>query len=128
MRDVSVRLFSAGILFSTAASADTVLDKKMQALEPHTRMIQLCNLSGMQTFARDKKIARVDRVRIDALAPPTVESNLAKGSGGAVRTGGHWYKFSYTCAFTSDRMKSTAFTYALDREIPKAQWEKFNLF
>ena len=100
----------------------------MQALEPQTRMIQLCNLSGLQTFAKDKRVAKVDRVRIDALAQPTVESNVAKGVGGAVRTGGRWYKFSYRCAFTSDRMRATHFSYELDKEIPKAQWERFNLF
>jgi len=118
----------AGILLGTPAGAQTGLDKRMQALEPHTRMIQLCNLSGLETFAKDKKVARVDRVRIDALAQPTVESNIARGAGGAVRTGGHWYKFSYRCVLTSDRMRATHFSYVLEREIPKAQWEKFNLF
>jgi Domain of Unknown Function (DUF930) len=118
----------ASILLGTPAGAQTGLDKRMQALEPHTRMIQLCNLSGLETFAKDKKVARVDRVRIDALAQPTVESNIARGAGGAVRTGGHWYKFSYRCVLTSDRMRATHFSYVLEREIPKAQWEKFNLF
>jgi Domain of Unknown Function (DUF930) len=112
----------------SSAGAQTPLDKRMQALEPHTRMIQLCNLSGLETFAKDKKVAKVDRVRIDALAEPSVESNVAKGVGGAVRTSGHWYKFSYRCVFTSDRMRTTHFSYVLDKEIPRAQWERFNLF
>jgi len=117
------------ILVSAApAAAQTVLDKRMQALEPQTRLIQLCNLSGLETFAKDKRVAKVDRVRIDALAAPTVESNVAKGAGGAVRTGGRWYKFSYRCVFSADRMRATHFSYVLDKEIPKTQWERFNLF
>jgi Domain of Unknown Function (DUF930) len=128
IRGLSAWVGLAGILLGTPSGAQTALDKRMQALEPHTRMIQLCNLSGLETFAKDKKVARVDRVRIDALAQPTVESNVARGAGGAVRTGGHWYKFSYRCVLTSDRMRATHFSYVLEREIPKAQWEKFNLF
>jgi Domain of Unknown Function (DUF930) len=115
-------------LCATAAGAQTALDKRMQALEPHTRMIQLCNLSGLETFAKDKSVPKVDRVRIDALAAPTVESNIARGAGGAVRTQGHWVKFSYRCQLTPDRMRATNFSYVLEREIPRAQWEKFNLF
>jgi hypothetical protein len=118
----------AAIVLVTPAGAQTALDKRMQALEPHTRMIQLCNLSGLETFAKDKKVGKVDRVRIDALAQPTVDSNIAQGAGGAVRTGGHWYKFSYRCVLTHDRTRATHFSYVLEREIPKAQWEKFNLF
>jgi hypothetical protein len=119
---------AAGVLLATPAAAQSALDKRLGALEPHTRMIQLCNLSGLETFAKDKRVARVDRVRIDALAAPTVESNVAKGVGGAVRTGGHWYKFSYRCVLTADRMRATHFSYVLDQEIPKAHWERFNLF
>jgi uncharacterized protein DUF930 len=118
----------AGTLIVTTASAQTTLDKRMQALEPHTRMIQVCNLSGLETFAKDKSVPKVDRVRIDALAAPSVESNVARGAGGAVRTKGHWYKFSYRCQLTPDRMRATHFSYVLEREIPRAQWEKFNLF
>jgi Domain of Unknown Function (DUF930) len=128
MRDLRVWSIPAALLLSTPAVAQTGLDKRMQALEPHTRMIQLCNLHGMETLAKDKRLAKVDRVRIDALAAPTVDTNIAKGVGGAVRTGGHWYRFSYSCAFTNDRMKATDFSYVLDKEIPKAQWERFNLF
>lgn len=128
LRQLGAWLLAAGTALSTPAGAQNVLDKRLAALEPYTRMIQLCNLSGLEAFAKDKKVAKVDRVRIDALAAPTVESNSAKGAGGAVRTGGRWYKFSYRCAFSSDRLRATHFSYVLDQEIPKAQWERFNLF
>ena len=128
MRGLSAWVGLAGILLGTPVGAQTGLDKRMQALNRSTRMIQLCDLSGLETFAKDKKVAEFDRVRIDALAQPTVESNIARGAGGAVRTGGHWYKFSYRCVLTSDRLRATHFSYVLEREIPKAQWEKFNLF
>jgi Domain of Unknown Function (DUF930) len=131
-RELGVWLGWAGLVlslaWSTPGGAQTVLDRRMQALEPQTRLIQLCNLSGLETFAKDKRVAKVDRVRIDALAAPTVESNVAKGAGGAVRTGGRWYKFSYRCVFSNDRMRATHFSYVLDKEIPKTQWERFNLF
>ncbi|HEU0159466.1 MAG TPA: DUF930 domain-containing protein [Hyphomicrobiaceae bacterium] len=128
LRRLAGGLGLAGALLAGTAAAQTSLDKRMQALEPHTRMIQLCNLSGLETFAKDKSVPKVDRVRIDALAAPTVESNVARGAGGAVRTKGQWYKFSYRCQFTPDRMRATHFSYVLEREIPRAQWEKFNLF
>jgi len=128
LRRLARGLGVAGTLLATTAGAQTALDKRMQALEPHTRMIQLCNLSGLETFAKDKSVPKVDRVRIDALAAPSVESNVARGAGGAVRTQGHWYKFSYRCQFTPDRMRATHFSYVLEKEIPRAQWEKFNLF
>src|SRR5262245_12181014 len=116
------------LVSATPGDAQTVLDKRMQALEPQTRLIQLCNLSGLETFAKDKRVAKVDRVRIDALAAPTVESNVARGAGGAVRTGGRWYNFSYRCVFSYDRMRASHFRYVLDKELIKRQWERFNLF
>ena len=59
MRGLSAWVGLAGILLGTPVGAQTGLDKRMQALEPHTRMIQLCNLSGLETFAKDKKVAEV---------------------------------------------------------------------
>ena len=128
-RVVFLALVAASSLVAGPAGAQRAApDKRLLALEPHTRMIQLCNLSGLETVAKDKRMGKVDRVLIDALAQPTVESNVAKGAGGALRSKGQWYKFSYRCELTSDRTRATHFSYVLDQQIPKAQWEKFNLF
>lgn len=128
MRESIALAILAMAAYSAASQAQTGIDKRLMALEPNTRLIQVCNLSGLQTLGRDKAIAKVDRVLVDAISPPAVEGNTAKGSGGAVRSGKQWYRFSFTCALTPDRMKATAFTYKIDRQIPKEQWEKFNLW
>lgn len=97
-------------------------------LDPQTRMIQVCDLSGLQAFARDKSIKAADRVRVDALAPPKVKGNVITGSGGALRSGGHWIGFSFTCEVAADRMRATAFRYVIGQPIPPDRWQKYNLW
>ena len=97
-------------------------------LDPQTRMIQVCDLSGLQAFARDKSIKPADRVRVDALSAPKVHGNVISGAGGALRSGGLWIGFSFTCEVAADRMRTTAFRYVIGKAIPPGQWEKYNLW
>jgi Domain of Unknown Function (DUF930) len=125
--------FVASSVFASAALAQSRLDLSLMKLEPNTRMVQVCDLSGLKAMARAIKGAHPDGVRINALSEPNVTGNIVTGnivtgSGGAMRAGGRWINFSFSCALTPDRMKATAFSFAIGREIPQAQWEKYNLW
>jgi Domain of Unknown Function (DUF930) len=120
--------FVASSVFASAALAQSRLDQSLMKLEPNTRMVQVCDLSGLKAMARAIKGAHPDGVRINALSEPNVAGNIVTGSGGAMRAGGRWINFSFSCALTPDKMKATAFSFAIGREIPQAQWEKYNLW
>ena len=44
------------------------------------------------------------------------------GTGGAFRSGGQWYQFSFTCTGSADRMKVIAFKYNIGKTIPESKW------
>lgn len=98
-------------------------------LEPRTRAMQVCSLAGLNAFGKDKKLKpRPDRVQINASAEPKIDKSQVTGSGAAVRSGAHWYQFSFTCTLNEAGTKATAFIYDLGKEIPKAQWERLGLW
>ncbi len=128
MRKVAVSAALAGCLFCSPVFAQTGMERLLKKMDPQTRMTQVCDLLGLQTFTREKKLVKPDRVRINATAVPTVQGNVVSGSGGAVRTAGQWLSFSFTCTVTPDRMKATAFTYTMGKPIPKNRIEALGLW
>ncbi|KAB2919614.1 MAG: DUF930 domain-containing protein [Hyphomicrobiaceae bacterium] len=128
MRKVAVPAALAGCLLCSPTSAQTGMDRLLKKMDPQTRTMQVCDLLGLQTFTREKKLVKPDRVRINATSAPTVQGNVVSGTGGAVRTGGQWITFSFTCMVTPDRMKATAFTYTMGRPIPKNRIEALGLW
>lgn len=122
-------LFAGATLCAVPYSAAAQKTDWTSKLEPRTRAMQVCSLAGLNAFARDKKLKpRADRVQINASAEPKIDRALVTGSGAAVRSGSHWYQFSFTCTLNETGTKATAFTYDLGKEIPKAQWERLGLW
>jgi hypothetical protein len=48
--------------------------------------------------------------------------------GGAFRSRGKWYQFSFTCRSSADYMKVLSFRYQLGAVIPEDKWETYGLF
>lgn len=98
-------------------------------LEPRTRMMQVCSFAGLSAFSKDKNLRpRADRVQVNASGEPKIEANVVKGKGAAVRSGGKWFAFAFTCTLNPEGTKATAFTYQLGKEIPKVDWERLGLW
>lgn len=125
-----VKALMAGVCLSAPAPlyAQTPMEAALKKLDPTSRMMQVCDISGLATFARDKTLVRVDRVRVDAISPPRIDHALVAGNGGALRSGGDWFGFSFSCTIGADGLKATSFTYKVGQKIPKDQWEEHNLW
>lgn len=119
-------LISATIL--PALAANSRLEKSLRHLDPATRQIQICDLAAMRRIDRDANSFRPDRAIVDAISGPRIHENVLKGSGGAFRSRGQWYRFSFTCSTSADRMKVIAFEYKLGKAIPEEKWQQYGLW
>lgn len=128
MRRVMALVAGVCLLAPASSHAQTPMEAALKKLDPTSRMMQVCDISGLATFARDKKLARVDRVRVDAISPPKIDHALVAGNGGALRSSGDWFSFSFSCTIAGDGLKATSFTYKVGQKIPKDQWEEHNLW
>ncbi|MFJ5489078.1 DUF930 domain-containing protein [Hansschlegelia beijingensis] len=51
-----------------------------------------------------------------------------RGSGAAIRSGGEWYRLTFSCRATGDRMRVLALTYRVGAAIPPKDWERYGLW
>jgi hypothetical protein len=112
----------------TAASAiDARVERMLEQLDPDARFEQVCDLEAMQRIGKDKAY-RPERTIVSALAVPNVADTTMSGSGGAFKSKGQWYQFSFTCKTTGDHMQVLSFSYKVGEPIPQGEWEKNGLW
>lgn len=117
------------IAFATAANAAGKRgEDKLDALDPMTRLEQLCAMETMARVHKDKNPHRPDRAIIYALSAPVLNGDTMTGDGGAFRSKGKWYRYSFTCKATADHMTVSSFTYKIGEPIPEDQWETYGLY
>jgi hypothetical protein len=97
-----------GILLPASASAnDSKVERMLKQLDPDARFEQVCDLEAMKHIGKDKTY-RPERSIVGALATPKIVDSTMIGSGGAFRSKGQWYQFSFKCETTPDHMKVQA--------------------
>ena len=114
---------SAGL----AAANDSRIEKMLKQLDPEARFEQICDLEAMKLIGRDKTY-RPERSIVGALATPRVVNTTMSGSGGAFKSKGQWYQFSFKCQTTADHMKVQDFSFQIGEPIPPEKWEKSGLW
>ena len=57
-----------------------------------------------------------------------MKGDLAEGTGGAFRSRGQWYQFSFHCKTTPDRLKILSFDYHVGEKIPEDKWDVYGLW
>lgn len=107
---------------------DRNLDAALKRLDPSTRQEQVCDLEAMRRIGRENKIYRPDRSVIGAVSELKVKGDIIEGEGGAFRSKGAWYRFSFTCKTSEDRLRVLSFQYEIGDEIPEAQWQQHGLY
>jgi Domain of Unknown Function (DUF930) len=113
---------------TTVASAiDAKVERMLKQLDPDARFEQICDLEAMQRIGRDK-VYRPERTIVSALADPKVSDTTMTGTGGAFKSKGQWYQFSFTCKTSPDHMQVLSFSYQIGDPIPPEQWEKNGLW
>jgi hypothetical protein len=114
---------------SVAAQAEkSRFDRSLQHLDPTTRLEQICAIETMARVNRDDNPYRPDRAVIHALSRPQLSGDTVSGTGGAFRSHGKWYQYSFVCQTTPDHMKVSAFSYKIGGVIPEDQWEAHGLY
>ncbi|MBS7697690.1 MULTISPECIES: DUF930 domain-containing protein [unclassified Chelatococcus] len=124
----SAILFVLSLMVSPAHAVDPRLEASLRNLDPAERFTQLCDVEAMARIRHDANVYRPDRALADAISPTQRNGNRLTGAGGAFRSAGHWYRYSFTCEASQDHMKITAFDYKIGPMIPEAQWAKFGLW
>lgn len=123
-----VALALAVLVVSGGAFAnDSKVERMLQQLDPDARFEQVCDLEAMKYISKDKAY-RPERTIVSALAAPQVAGTTMSGTGGAFRSKGKWYQFSFRCETSPDHMKVQAFTFKVGEPIPTEQWEKSGLW
>jgi hypothetical protein len=125
---------SALVLIAMLVPATSVLamDARFAAslkkLDPQTRLEQVCDLEAMNRIDRDANPYHPDRAKTDVVSHPVHTGDTVTGKGGAFRSKGRWYSFSFSCKSTPDHMKVLSFSYKIGEPIPESKWAALGLW
>lgn len=129
--DFSTAIFAVTAFAMTSAAsfaADNRTAAMLRGLDPATRFEQACDIEAMSRIGKDGTPFHPDRAVIAAVSDTKVAGDTMEGAGGAFRSGGKWYQFSFTCRTSPDRMKVVFFSYKVGTPIPEGKWEAYGLW
>lgn len=125
----SILILSVAVpAFATGKGKSRSLDAELHKLDPATRLEQICDIEAMRRIKRDPNSYRPDRAVLAATSDPKTAGHIIEGTGGAFRSKGKWYGFSFKCEASDDHMQVLAFDYKLGEAIPENQWAKDGLW
>ncbi len=124
----AIPLTVACLTATSALAGDARFLASLGKLDPDTRLEQVCDLYAMKQISRDANPYHPDRAKTDVISHPRHAGATVTGKGGAFRSGGRWYQFSFTCTGSPDRMKVISFSYKLGTEIPESKWASYGLW
>jgi hypothetical protein len=128
MSRIVLALLASIFAVSVANAFEKRLLESLKKLEPETRFHQVCDIETMRRIKAEGGALKPDRMVMDAVAPAAREGDVLTGAGGAVRSGGKWYRLSFSCRASEDRMQVLALSYRVGGEIPEAEWELYGLW
>ncbi len=123
-----VLTLSAIMMTPVSAANDARFEAILKRLDPSGRLEQICDYAAMKYINRDKNPYRPDRAVIESIAPAHVRGDTVRGEGGAFRSKGEWYQFSFTCQTSPDRLKVLSFDYKIGAKIPESKWDDYGLW
>jgi hypothetical protein len=115
-------------VMTSASTADSRFIASLSKLDPQTRLEQVCDLEAVNHIGKNEKLPKPDRAKANVITAPRVHGDTIEGTGGAFRSGGKWYGFSFTCKGSPDHLKVLSFTYKVGALIPKAKWPEYGLW
>jgi len=125
---VAAMLTSVALAGPAAAVTDARFKAALKRVDPSARLQQICDYAAMKRIGQDHNPFRPDRAMIDSIAPISIRGNTARGAGGAFRSKGEWYQFSFTCTTSPDRLEIVSFDYKIGDKIPENRWEAYGLY
>lgn len=121
---VIVALAGMLLLVDSPASAASSRTDQMLKLSPETRVEQRCDAKAMGSVGREHKGFKPDEFVAYAFGDPDLRGTRINAPGGAIRSGGKWYRLSYVCETSADGLEVKSFAYQLGNEVPRHEWDE----
>ena len=118
------QFYSAGILNEPGMEH---IRKAMTTLADSERVVQLCNIEGLEQIRRAAPTYAPDTLVPYAMADMDGSGLTLIASGGAFRSRRRWFGIMFRCAVAPDYSGVTSYSFKLGAEIPPDQWEAHNL-
>jgi hypothetical protein len=118
----------APLVASPAMALDARISSQLQKLTPEERLEQRCDMEAMDKISDGKGGFRPDKVIAYAFGDPKLEGTTFKTRGAVFRSGGEWYRLSYKCEASADRLEVNAFKYNVGDMVPREDWAAHYLY
>lgn len=103
------------------------VNEMLPRLGPDERIIQLCNIEGLEQLRLVSAGVVPDSLDPSAMAETTIVGDSLDAPGGAYRLNKKWYAVTFTCKVGTDRQSVVEFKFRTGAAIPHDQWESHNL-
>lgn len=111
-----------------AMALDARIRSQLQKLTPEERLEQRCDMEAMDKISDGKGGFRPDKVIAYAFGDPKLEGTTFKTRGAVFRSDGEWYRLSYKCEASADRLEVNAFKYKIGDVVPHEDWAAHYLY
>lgn len=128
VKNSAVVLIASLLSAAPAVAMDSRFAASLKKLDPETRLEQVCDLEAMTRIDHDPNPYHPDRAETDVVSHPQHIGDTVTGKGGAFRSKGRWYSFSFACKGSPDHMKVVSFSYKIGELIPESKWAALGLW
>lgn len=121
---VATEFYAGGILQEPGMAR---IRKTMETIAPSERLVQLCNIEGIEQLKRGAPDYAPDTIVSYAMSDPLVAGLTLNAPGAAFRSRRRWYGVAFKCTVAADLASVTAFEFQLGKPIPESDWEAHSL-
>lgn len=118
----------APLCTSPALAIDARVRGQLEKLTPEERLEQRCDMEAMDRIGDNKSGFRPDKVIAYAFGDPKLDGTTIKTKGAVFRSKGEWYRLSYKCEASDDRLDVHAFKYKIGDQVPHEDWAAHYLY
>lgn len=120
----ATQFYAAGILREPGMER---IRHALTTFAPAERVVQLCNIEGLEQIKRAAPQYAPDTLVSYAMADNAVAALTLTATGGAFRSRRKWYGIALKCTVGADLESVTSFEFTLGDPIPESEWEDHNL-
>ena len=113
---------------SPALALDARIRGQLEKLTPEERLEQRCDMEAMDRIGGGKSGFRPDKVIAYAFGDPKLDGTTFKTKGAVFRSKGEWYRLSYKCEASEDRLEVNGFKYRIGEQVPHEEWAAHYLY
>ncbi|MCW5717311.1 MAG: DUF930 domain-containing protein [Bauldia sp.] len=121
---VATTLYAGAILDDPANRA---IREALPTLERSERIIQLCNVEGLEQLRAARPGTTPDFLVGYAFADVTVDGYTLDAPGAAYHEGQEWHRVRFTCSVDATFDSVTDFRFEIGDDVPESEWANHNL-